>query len=194
MVSKCPPWCFAIAVANLLLSVVILVREGPLGKVTVWKSSPFPTKICGFLRFPAPSTCLNFQETGWKSAKICGFLRLSALSICHLRSVTLSAPWLLEQLQCRRSPASRPWSLFDMQPTTLAITCSDGAKVACSRRVPNTPKFAQPPRLSAAKWDSPKGPNLEKIQFQDLEIFNFAWKFQSRLKFSISTFRTPHKK
>ena len=37
VVSKCPPFCFTIAVVNLLpvvnlLSVVILVREGPLGK------------------------------------------------------------------------------------------------------------------------------------------------------------------
>ena len=50
--------------------------------------------FCGFLRFPAPSKCLNFQEKG----RICENLRFSAKIyilrvLCHLSSVTLSAPW-----------------------------------------------------------------------------------------------------
>ena len=54
----------------------------------------FSAKIRGFLRFPAPSTCLNFQEKGW----ICENLRFSAKiwvlgSLCHLSSVPLSVPW-----------------------------------------------------------------------------------------------------
>ena len=34
-------------------------------------------KTCGFLWFPAPSRCFNFQRRG-EPAKICGFLRKSA--------------------------------------------------------------------------------------------------------------------
>ena len=54
----------------------------------------FPAVFCENLRFPAPSKCLNFQEKGW----ICENLRFSAKicvlgSLCHLSSVTLSAPW-----------------------------------------------------------------------------------------------------
>ena len=53
----------------------------------------FPAKICGFLWFPAPSKCWNFQEKG----RICENLRFSAKicvfgALCHLSSVTLSAP------------------------------------------------------------------------------------------------------
>ena len=50
----------------------------------------FSAKIRGFLRFPAPSKCLNFQAKGW----ICENLRFSAKIcvfgfLCHLGSVTL---------------------------------------------------------------------------------------------------------
>ena len=45
----------------------------------------FSARICGFLRFPAPSKCLNSRRRG-ESAKICGFLRESAF---WARSVTL---------------------------------------------------------------------------------------------------------
>ena len=53
----------------------------------------FSAKICSFLWFPAPSTCLNFQEKGW----ICENLRFSAKicvlgALCHLSSVPLSSP------------------------------------------------------------------------------------------------------
>ena len=56
----------------------------------------FSANICGFLRFPASSKCLSFQEKGW----ICENLRFSAKIcvlrvLCHLSSVTLSAPWCL---------------------------------------------------------------------------------------------------
>ena len=55
----------------------------------------FLRKICGFLPFPAPSKCWNFQEKGW----ICENLRFSAkicvlASLCHLSSVPLRAPRL----------------------------------------------------------------------------------------------------
>ena len=64
----------------------------------------FSAKICGFLRFPAPSKCLNFQEKGW----ICENLRFSAKIcvlgiLCHLRSVTLSSPWVLVNPVSRKS-------------------------------------------------------------------------------------------
>ena len=36
------------------------------------ESLRFSAKICGFLRFPAPSKCFNFQEKGW----ICENLRV----------------------------------------------------------------------------------------------------------------------
>ena len=57
-------------------------------------SCGFLRKSAGFLRFPAPSKCWNFQEKGW----ICENLQFSAKpcflgSLCHLSSVPLSVPW-----------------------------------------------------------------------------------------------------
>ena len=47
-------------------------------------------------------------------------------------------------------------------------------------------------KASVPKNADPKGPKIEKKN--SLEIFNLARKIQSRLKFSILTFRIPHSK
>ena len=71
------------------------VTEPNLRKSSVFcENLRFSVKICGFLQFPAPSKCWNFQEKGW----ICKNLRLSAKmcvlgALCHLSSVTLSSAW-----------------------------------------------------------------------------------------------------
>ena len=49
----------------------------------------FSAKICGFLRFPAPSKCLNFQEKFW------------ALSVTLVPSYSGSARGLLPEIPVR---------------------------------------------------------------------------------------------
>ena len=81
-----------------------MAKKWPKNGKILWKT---PSKISISIFFPFPafghlpchtspagSQCLNFQEKGW----ICKNLRFSAKicvlgALCHLRSVTLRAPW-----------------------------------------------------------------------------------------------------
>ena len=89
-------------------------------------------RICGFLRFPAPSKCLNFQEKGW----ICENLRFSAENLrlglfCHLSSVPLSATLVHANLNRRtcvvRLPAHGVTASLEceeeVEPETSCTSC-----------------------------------------------------------------------
>ena len=108
-------------------------RCGFLRKSAVFcENLRFSVKICGFLRFPAPSKCWNFQEKGW----ICENMRFSAKicvlgSLCHLSSVPLSAPRACFQGQQRLSKAFSPgrppeWPPYvrsEVRPETSSLHC-----------------------------------------------------------------------
>ena len=104
----CTRWLFCAASCNLFQRSSTIPRAEPKVTDLRWCSPScsflrFSAKIFGFLRrsvvfcgFLRPPNALKFQEKRWTCENLRFFARscvLGSLSDCHLRSVTLSAPW-----------------------------------------------------------------------------------------------------